>query len=159
MCACVLYVVWNVCIFIIFQKIPFTMDPGIAIATSENLFKLQCLIKTTGIQHSVQCKLEKKLFFALATNNAEIILYFKRESSSCLPVVKQIPWFQGLHKQISAFCFDSSGTWLLCITLDGSLYILPALTLVGENCVIDKRWKTDDATYIPFVNSQLSHFR
>lgn len=133
------------------------MDPE-EIATNENLFKLQCLIKTTEIQHSVQCKLEGKLFFALSTNNAEIILYFKRESS-CQPVVKKIPWFQGPHKQIATFCFDSSGTWLLCVTLDGLLYILPALTLVGENCVVDKRWRTDDATYIPFVNSQLSHFR
>ncbi|XP_012059515.1 PREDICTED: uncharacterized protein LOC105622712 [Atta cephalotes] len=133
------------------------MDPE-TITMGENLFKLQCLIKTTEIQHSVQCKLERKLFFALATNNAEIILYYKRESS-CLPVVKKIPWFQGLHKQIAAFCFDSSGTWLLCVTLDGSLYILPALTLVGENCIIDKKWKTDDATYISFVNSQISHFR
>ncbi|XP_036149418.1 uncharacterized protein LOC105829672 isoform X2 [Monomorium pharaonis] len=133
------------------------MDPE-TVMTNENLFKLQCLIKTTEIQHSVQCKLEGKLFFALATNNAEIVLYFKRDFS-CLPVIKKIPWFQGLHKQIAAFCFDSNGTWLLCITLDGSLYVLPALTLVGEHCVIDKKWKTDDATYIPFVNSQLSHFR
>ncbi|XP_050454237.1 uncharacterized protein LOC126852967 isoform X1 [Cataglyphis hispanica] len=125
---------------------------------SENLFKLQCLIKTTGIQRSIQCKLGKGLFLALSTSNAEIILYFKKELS-CLPVVKRIPWFQGPHKQIATFCFDPNGIWLLCITLDGSLYILPALTLVGENCVIDKRWKTDDATHIPFMNLQLSHFR
>ncbi|XP_024872319.1 uncharacterized protein LOC112454915 [Temnothorax curvispinosus] len=129
-----------------------------AIVTNENLFKLQCLIKTTEIQHSVQCKLEGTLFLALATTNAEIILYFKR-ASSCLPVVKKIPWFQGPHKQIAAFCFDSSGRWLLCVTLDGSLYIVPALTLVDETCIVDERWKTDDATYIPFVTSQLSHFR
>ncbi|XP_077282523.1 RCC1 and BTB domain containing protein claret isoform X3 [Temnothorax americanus] len=129
-----------------------------AIVANENLFKLQCLIKTTEIQHSVQCKLEGTLFLALATTNAEIILYFKR-ASSCLPVVKKIPWFQGPHKQIAAFCFDSSGIWLLCVTLDGSLYIVPALTLVDETCIVDKRWKTDDATYIPFVTSQLSHFR
>lgn len=125
---------------------------------SENLFKLQCLIKTTEIQHSVQCKLGRKLFFALATSNADIILYFKK-GSSCLPVIKRIPWFQGLHKQIAAFCFDPSGTWLLCITLDGSMYILPALTLVGENNIIDKRWKPNDLTHIPFINPQLSHFR
>ncbi|XP_011864617.1 PREDICTED: uncharacterized protein LOC105560272 isoform X2 [Vollenhovia emeryi] len=132
------------------------MEPEIAIA--DNLFKLQCLIKATGIQHSVQCKLQGKLFLALATDSAQVILYFKRESS-CLPVVKKIPWFQGPHKQIAAFCFDSSGTWLLCVTFDGSLYMLPALILVGESCVVDKRWKTDDATHVPFVNSQLSHFR
>lgn len=125
---------------------------------SENLFKLQCLITTTEIQHSVQCKLGRKLFFALATSNADIILYFKK-GSSCSPIIKRIPWFQGLHKQIAAFCFDPSGVWLLCITLDGSMYILPALTLVSENNITDKRWKTNDLTYIPFVNSQLFHFR
>ncbi|KAL0112102.1 hypothetical protein PUN28_013376 [Cardiocondyla obscurior] len=128
------------------------------ISTSENLFKLQCLIKTTEIRHSVQCKLEGKLFLALATNNAEIILYFRKEFSS-LPVIKKIPWFQGPHKQIATFCFDSCGTWLLCVTLDGSLYILPALSLVSESCIVDKKWKTNDATYIPFINSQLSYFR
>jgi len=125
---------------------------------NENLFRLQCLIKTGEIQHSAQCKLKRKLFLALATSNADIILYFKREPS-CLPVVKRIPWFQGSHKQIAAFCFDSSGTWLLCVTLDGSLYILPTLTLVGENCIIDKRWKMNDVTYVPFMNLQFFNFR
>ncbi|EFN66274.1 X-linked retinitis pigmentosa GTPase regulator-like protein [Camponotus floridanus] len=125
---------------------------------NENLFKLQCLIKTTEIQQSIQCNFGRRLFLALTTSNAEIVLYFKKDLS-CLPVIKRIPWFQGPHKQIASFCFDPTGIWLLCITLDGSLYILPALTLVGENYVTDKRWKTDDATYIPFVNLQLSHFR
>ncbi|EZA47730.1 X-linked retinitis pigmentosa GTPase regulator-like protein [Ooceraea biroi] len=140
---------------LIFQKI-LIMDSSTL--QTENLFKLRCLIKTTEIRHSAQCKFGRKLFFALATSNADIILYFKREPL-CLPVVKRVPWFQGSHKQIAAFCFDPSGIWLLCITVDGSLYMLPALTLIGENYVIDKRWKTEDVTYIPFVNSQLSHFR
>lgn len=133
------------------------MDPNI-IMINENLFKLQCLIKATEIQHSVQCKFGRKLFLALATNNSDIILYFKREPS-CLPVIKRIPWFQTPHKQIAAFCFDSYGAWLLCVTLDGSFYIVPALTLVGESQVIDKKWKIDDVTYIPFMTSQLPHFR
>ncbi|XP_014467574.1 PREDICTED: uncharacterized protein LOC106740753 isoform X2 [Dinoponera quadriceps] len=133
------------------------MDPS-TLMTNENLFKLQCLIKTTEIEHSVQCKLGRKLFLALATNNSDIILYLKREPS-CLPVIKRIPWFQAPHKQIAAFCFDPCGAWLLCVTLDGSLYIIPALALVGESQAIDKKWKTDDVTYIPFINSQLSHLR
>lgn len=125
---------------------------------NENLFKLQCLIKTTEIQQSIQCNFGRRLFLALTTSNAEIILYFKKELS-CLPIIKRIPWFQGSHKQIASFCFDPTGVWLLCITLDGSLYILPILTLVGEKYVTDKKWKMDDVTCIPFVNLQLSHFR
>lgn len=134
----------------------FVMDSSVL--QSENLFKLRCLIKTTEIQHSAQCNSGRKLFLAVATSNTDIILYFKQDPVS-LPIVKRIAWFQGLHKQIAAFCFDPTGTWLLCITLDGSLYVIPALTLIGEDYVIDKRWKTEDATYIPFVDSQLSHFR
>lgn len=133
------------------------MDPN-TIMTNESLFKLQCLIKTAEIQHSVQCKLGRKLFLALATNNSDIILYLKKEPS-CLPVIKRIPWFQAPHKQIAAFCFDSCGAWLLCITLDSSLYIIPALALIGETQVINKKWKIDDVTYIPFMTSQFSHFR
>lgn len=133
------------------------MDLNTMIA-NENLFKLQCLIKTTEIQHSVQCKLGRKLFLALATNNSDIILYLKRESS-CLPVIKRIPWFQAPHKKIAAFCFDPWGAWLLCVTLDSSLYIIPALALVGESQATDKKWRTDDVTYIPFMTSQFSHFR
>lgn len=123
-----------------------------------NLFKLQCLFKTTEILHSAQCKLGRKLFLALATGNCDIIFYLKRESS-CPPVIKRIPWFQEPHKQIAAFCFDPSGNWLLCVTLDSLLYIVPALTLVSESHIIDKRWKIDDVTYIPFTSPQLSHFR
>lgn len=139
------------------ERAVYTMVSNVLI-TNENLFKLQCLIKTTKIQHSTQCKLKRKLFIALATSSADIILYFKKEPSYP-PLIKRISWFQGSHKQIAAFCFDSSGTWLLCATLDGSLYILPTLILISENYSIDKRWKMNDVTYISFINSQLSNFR
>lgn len=126
---------------------------------NDNLFKLQCLIKTAEIQHSVQCTHGKQLYFALATSNSDIILYLKKQFSSP-PVIKRIPWFQGSHKQIATFCFDPYGIWLLCITLDSSLYIVPALALINEeNYIIDKKWKTDDVTYIRCTNLQPSHFR
>lgn len=133
------------------------MDLSTTIMT-KNLFKLQCLFKTTEILHSVESKLGGKLFLALATSNCDIVFYFKRESS-CLPVIRRITWFQEPHKQIAAFCFDPCGNWLLCITLDGSLYIVPALTLVGEGHANDNRWKMHDVTCIPFVAYKIPHFR
>lgn len=124
--------------------------------TEENLFKLECLVKATGIQHSAQCEHEKKLFLAFTTGNAEIFLYYKKDAISG-PTIKRIPWFQGSHKQISALCFHSMGSWLLSASVDGSVYIIPALCLVNENCERDRRWTSDDITSFPSISSQSSH--
>ncbi|XP_076231996.1 RCC1 and BTB domain containing protein claret [Calliopsis andreniformis] len=122
----------------------------------DNLFKLQCLIKATEIQHSAVCEHGKKLFLAFTTGNAEIFLYYKKDST-CAPVIKRIPWFQGSHKQITALCFHSVGSWLLSTSIDGSIYIIPALCLVDEHCEIDRRWTSDDITSFPSISSQTSH--
>ncbi|XP_071855799.1 RCC1 and BTB domain containing protein claret [Bombus fervidus] len=124
--------------------------------TEERLFKLQCLIKATEIQHSAQCEYGKKLFLALTTGNADIFLYYKKDSVSTA-VIKRIPWFQGSHKQIAALCFHSMGSWLLTTSVDGSVYIIPALYFVDENCEKDKRWTSDDITSFPSISSQSSH--
>lgn len=122
----------------------------------ESLFKLQCLIKATNIQHSAQCEYGKRLFLALTTGNAEIFLYYKKNSTS-IAIIRRIPWFQGSHKQISALCFHSMGSWLLSTSVDGSVYIIPALCFVDENCEKDKRWTSDDITSFPSISSQSSH--
>lgn len=122
----------------------------------ESLFKLQCLIKATNIQHSAQCEYGKRLFLALTTGNAEIFLYYKKNSTSTA-IIRKIPWFQGSHKQISALCFHSMGSWLLSTSVDGSVYIIPALCFVDENCEKDKRWTSDDITSFPSISSQSSH--
>ncbi|XP_003698590.1 uncharacterized protein LOC100869963 [Apis florea] len=124
--------------------------------SEESLFKLQCLIKATNIQHSAQCEYGKRLFLALTTGNAEIFLYYKKNSTSTA-IIRRIPWFQGSHKQISALCFHSMGSWLLSTSVDGSVYIIPALCFVDENCEKDKRWTSDDITSFPSISSQSSH--
>ncbi|XP_076756092.1 RCC1 and BTB domain containing protein claret isoform X2 [Xylocopa sonorina] len=124
--------------------------------TEESLFKLQCLIKATEIQHSAQCEYGKRLFLALTTGNSEIFFYYKKDSVSA-PIIKRIPWFQGSHKQISALCFHFMGTWLLSTSADGSVYIIPALCFVDENSEKDRRWTSDDITSFPSISSQQSH--
>ncbi|XP_034188520.2 RCC1 and BTB domain containing protein claret [Osmia lignaria lignaria] len=124
--------------------------------SEERLFKLQCLIKATEIQHSAQCEYGNKLFLALTTGNAEIFLYYKKDSTSA-PIIKRIPWFQGSHKQISALCFHSVGSWLLSASVDGSVYIIPALCWVDESYDRDRRWTSDDITSFPSISSQSSH--
>ncbi|KAK2577382.1 hypothetical protein KPH14_003497 [Odynerus spinipes] len=120
------------------------------------LFKLQCLIRASDIQHNAQCEYKKRQFLALSTGNADIILYYKKDVSS-IPIIKRIPWFKGTHKQISTLCFDPCGSWLLAITIDNCLYIVPALKLVDENCTINERWRTDDITTVTYISSQSSH--
>ncbi|XP_043498025.1 uncharacterized protein LOC122521394 isoform X1 [Polistes fuscatus] len=120
------------------------------------LFKLQCFIKVSDIQHSAQCEYEKRLFLALSTGNADIILYYKKDISS-IPIIKRIPWFKGAHKQITAFCFDPYGSWLLATTSDSCLYIIPVLKLVDENCTVSEQWRTDDITMVTYVGTQSSH--
>ncbi|CAK9809769.1 X-linked retinitis pigmentosa GTPase regulator homolog [Anthophora plagiata] len=124
--------------------------------TEDSLFKLQCLIRATEIQHSAQCEYGKSLFLALTTGNAEIFLYYKKDSVSA-PIIKRIPWFQGSHKQISALCFHFLGTWLLSASVDGSVYIIPALCFVDENSEKDIRWTSDDITSFPSISSQSTH--
>ncbi|XP_076627928.1 RCC1 and BTB domain containing protein claret isoform X2 [Colletes latitarsis] len=124
--------------------------------TGENLFKLQCLIKATEIQYSAQCEHGNKLFLAFTTGNAEIFFYYVKDSV-CAPIIKRIPWFQGNHKQISALCFHSTGSWLLATSIDGSVYIIPALCLVDENWEVDQRWTCNDITSFPSINLQSSH--
>lgn len=90
------------------------------------------------------------------TGNAEIFLYYKKDSVPTA-VIKRIPWFQGSHKQISALCFNFMGSWLLSTSVDGSVYIIPALYFVDENCEKDRRWTSDDITSFPPISSQSSH--
>lgn len=124
----------------------------------QSLFKLQCLLKATEIQHSAQCEYAKKLLLAFTTANAEIIFYYKKDSA-CSPVIKRLPWFQGPHKQISVLCFHPLGSWLLCASIDGSLHVIPALFLLEETCEIDKRWNMYDVTSFPIISSQSSRSR
>ncbi|KAG7209510.1 hypothetical protein KM043_015595 [Ampulex compressa] len=129
-----------------------------ACVNEDSLFKLQCLIKAPEIQHSAYCEDTRKVFIACATGSSEILLYYKKDPL-CAPIIRRIPWFQGSHKQISSFCFHPHGLWLLCTTLDGSLYIVPVQSLVDDCYVGEKAWSTDDITSFLSVSPQLSNSR
>lgn len=81
-------------------------------------------------------------------------------------MVKRIPWFSDKYKNIQAVCFDPSASWLLVVcksnptksqlqlishisAIDGSLYIIPALSLVDKKQKIDCKWSLSDVTHFP----------
>ncbi|XP_012265195.2 uncharacterized protein LOC105691366 isoform X1 [Athalia rosae] len=125
---------------------------------NENLFELRCLLRAGEIRYSAHCEIGRKQLLAFTTGNADLVLHYQRDVN-CAPIIKRVPWFQGFHKRISALCFDPSGTWLLTASIDGSLYIVPALALVDENLSIDHRWATNDITSFSSLNTQSSYAR
>lgn len=62
-------------------------------------------------------------------------------------VIKHIPWFTESEKTIEGICFDPTATWLLVLTSDVSLYILPALSIVDNKQRVDCKWSLSDLTH------------
>ena len=68
-------------------------------------------------------------FVALACSNHFIVL--RLMTRSLRPALKLVPWFTSSSKRIVALTFDRSCQWLLASTAGGSVYLVPALDLVG----------------------------
>jgi hypothetical protein len=99
------------------------------------------------------------------SSDDEVVLHYTYGE---LPsVIKRIPWLTDSNKLIQAICFDPTATWLLvvcestCTTpknqanpfiftaIDGSLYIIPALSLADKKQKIDCKWSLNDLTHFP----------
>lgn len=63
-------------------------------------------------------------FFAMYTNNNYLIFRYLGDNTG-IPLVKQLPWFIEPNKSISALCFNPTAQWLVCITNDLSIALLP----------------------------------
>lgn len=125
--------------------------------SQEELFDLQCLIKANDISHATQCEFHQGQFLAFVSGSSDLGLYYLRDSSP--PIIKRVPWFQGLRKKITCLCFDPLGYWLLIASVDGSLFILPARNLV-ENCHSqEQKWTTRDITSFSSLNAQNNYAR
>lgn len=120
--------------------------------TQEHLFQLQCIVRASNIHHGVFWELDPIKFLALALE-FDLVLYYIRDINA-LPIVKKVSWFQNSYKKVSTLCFDPLGSWLLIATLDSSLYIIPARSLVDELFSSDQKWSTGDITSFSSLNVQ-----
>lgn len=108
---------------------------------------MKCLIANVDVRFCARVENGVKQLIALITENGDIVLHY---TFGDLPaVLKHIPWLQEMAKTIQALCFDTTGTWLLVVTLDGSLYIIPALSLVDKKQKVDCKWSVNDVTHFP----------
>ncbi|KAK0180736.1 hypothetical protein PV327_003090 [Microctonus hyperodae] len=125
----------------------------------ENLFDLKCLIKITGIDHCAQCELDDRQLLAFTTKQTDIGILYQLNNANHCPIIKRIPWYQTQSRKISALCFDPTGSWLLIVTIEGSIYILPISPIVNQHHVSDPKWLINDLTPISTINHQSSYSR
>ncbi len=76
------------------------------------------------------CKLPHQLI-AMACSNEHVILRWV--DGSGIPICRLISWFTDSQKRIVSMDFHPSGEWLCCLTLDGTLYLIPVRWLIAIN--------------------------
>ncbi|CAL1300518.1 unnamed protein product, partial [Larinioides sclopetarius] len=82
-------------------------------------------------------------------------LLFRHVSSKLnAPVIRQLCWFNNPEKEIKALSFDSSGMWLLTVTQDATLYILPVSPIVESVVKTPASWKIDNLTEIKLTGQR-----
>ncbi|XP_064605669.1 uncharacterized protein LOC135470577 [Liolophura sinensis] len=79
---------------------------------------------------------------ALVCSNGYVVLRYS--VSGKRPVTRQLPWHD--DKQIVSLCFDPTATWLLILTLQSELFIVPALSLLDPLARVNQLWRLDDIT-------------
>ncbi|KAF8791481.1 Ultraviolet-B receptor UVR8 like protein [Argiope bruennichi] len=90
---------------------------------------------------------------ALVCNNGYLL--FRHVSTKLnAPVIRQLCWFNNPEKEIKALSFDSSGMWLLTVTQDATLYILPVSPIVESVVKTPASWKIDNLTEIKLTGQR-----
>ncbi|XP_018572762.1 uncharacterized protein LOC108912084 isoform X2 [Anoplophora glabripennis] len=118
-----------------------------SVQTTQDIFEIVPLIQNINVKLCARCENGVKQILALITGDGDIVLHYTY--GELTPVLKRVPWFTDNHKLIQAICFDPSATWLLVVSIDCSLYIIPALNLVDKRQKIDCKWSLNDITHFP----------
>ncbi|XP_062616739.1 uncharacterized protein LOC134278436 [Saccostrea cucullata] len=79
---------------------------------------------------------------ALYTTNGYLLLRYA--SSGKVPAYRQLVWPQ--EKPICTMCFDPTVCWLLVVTEDATLFIIPARSILDKSARVNQIWSLDDVT-------------
>ncbi len=69
------------------------------------------------------------VYVTLSNVTDEILLRYSIAGKA--PLVKQLSWIPG--KTIIAMCFDPTVTWLLVLTHEPDIYLVPAFSIMVNN--------------------------
>nr|XP_015840194.1 PREDICTED: uncharacterized protein LOC103312885 [Tribolium castaneum] len=114
---------------------------------AQDVFTLKCILNNIKIRLCSRIESGVKQLLALITSDNDVVLHYTYGELS--PVIKRVPWLSDSNKVIQAICFDPTATWLLVVSIDGSLYIIPALSLTDKKQKIDCKWSLNDVTHFP----------
>ncbi|XP_064632820.1 uncharacterized protein LOC135491095 isoform X2 [Lineus longissimus] len=100
--------------------------------------------KDVKIVKSAWCEDGEKNQLALVLSNGYLVLRYSFNQLS--PALRQIPW--PAKDPIRGLCYDSRGTWLICVTKHSNVYVIPALALLDLDAQIEQLWTLNDVTLI-----------
>ncbi|XP_053407428.1 uncharacterized protein LOC123565052 isoform X2 [Mercenaria mercenaria] len=115
-----------------------------------NLFKLVRLLSVkndvnpVNIDNFAWRQNGESSFIAVSCTNGFLLLRYS--CTGCQPLIKQLPWPQ--DHPIKSLCFDPTITWLLVLTDNGNIFILPALPMLDPSSQVNQLWRVDDVTII-----------
>nr|XP_022297301.1 uncharacterized protein LOC111106775 isoform X2 [Crassostrea virginica] len=79
---------------------------------------------------------------ALYSTNGYLLLRYASSGKS--PTYQQLTWPK--EKPICSMCFDPTVTWLLIVTEDATIFIIPARSILDKSARVDQIWSLDDVT-------------
>lgn len=96
---------------------------------------------------SAYSEIKDHSILALVCDNGYLLFRYLNTSIKA-PIIRQLCWFNCPEKKIKALSFDGSGIWLLIVTQDATIYILPIFTLLEADAKVPAHWKSDNLTEI-----------
>ncbi|XP_052092114.1 uncharacterized protein LOC127728604 isoform X1 [Mytilus californianus] len=89
-------------------------------------------------------------FLALVASTGDIILRYCCSGHD--PVISHIPWPES--RSIVCLCFDPTVSWLLVISEDVTVSIVPVLSLMDSTAKVNRLWNLEDVTVLRFKRQQ-----
>ncbi|XP_055999241.1 uncharacterized protein LOC125654012 isoform X3 [Ostrea edulis] len=98
--------------------------------------------KTTIVNKYAWIEAGEDNLLALYNTNGYLLLRYA--SSGKVPTCQQLTWPQ--EKPICTMCFDPTVSWLLIVTEDATLFIIPARSILDKSARVNQIWSLDDVT-------------
>jgi len=95
--------------------------------TEERKVTINFIAHGTRISHSTRSRTH---YSALFCSNDHLIL--RSQSNNGVPFVRMISWFREQVKRIVTMDFSPSCEWLLCVSIDATIYLIPVKSFLSS---------------------------
>lgn len=109
--------------------------------------------RSVNILLTAYSEIKERSILALVCDNGYLLFRYIN-SNLKTPVIRQLCWFNCPDKKIKALSFDATGVWLLIVTQDATIYILPIFSLLEIDAKVPVYWKADNLTEIKLTGKR-----